>query len=123
MSAIHKFIGNPDSFQWESVLQETPSMEGLKLVTKQILVGGKDGAPHFSMRYFRVNEGGHTTLEQHIHEHGIIVLHGKGRVQIGEKFYEIEPFDSLYVSGNELHQFSNPYKESFGFICVIPLVE
>ena len=123
MSVIHKFTGNPKSFQWESVLQEIPSMEGLKLITKQILVGGKDGAPNFSMRYFRVEGGGHTKLEQHAHEHGLIILNGRGRVQIGEKVHELEPFDSLYISGNELHQFSNPYKESFGFICIIPLVE
>ena len=123
MSAIHKFTGNPNSFQWESVLQEIPTMEGLKHITKQILVGGKEGASHFSIRYFRVQGGGHTKLEQHAHEHGIIILHGRGRVQIGEKVHEIESFDSLYISGNELHQFTNPYEEPFGFICVIPLVE
>jgi len=123
MSIIHKFSGDANFFQWENVLQETPAMEGLYKITKQILVGGKEGAPHFSMRYFRLEGGGHTKLEQHIHEHGIIILHGKGNVQIGENIYELEPFDSVYISGNDLHQFTNPYKESFGFICVIPIVE
>lgn len=123
MSIVHKFTGNADSFRWENVLEEVPTIEGLKNITKQILIGRKEGAPCFSMRYFQVQKGGHTKLEHHAHEHGLIVLHGKGRVQIGEKFYELEPFDSLFISGNDLHQFTNHYQEPFGFICVIPLVE
>lgn len=123
MSTVHKFTGNPDSFQWDGVSEEIPTMEGLKHITKQILVGRKEGAPHFTVRYFQIQMGGHTKLEQHSHEHGLVVLYGRGRIQIGKNFFELEPFDSLFVSGNDLHQFTNPYEEPFGFICVIPLVE
>ncbi len=123
MSTIHKFSGKDNIFQWVDVNQEIPQAEGLSLITKQILIGSKEGAPHFSMRYFKVEPNGHTKLEQHSHEHGIIVLNGKGMVQIGENKYDLEPYDALIVSGNDLHQFSNPYHEPFGFICVIPFVE
>ena len=123
MSSIHQFIGNKQDFLWEGVKKETPISEGLKLITKQILVGSRDGAPHFSMRYFCLEPGGHTKLEKHAHEHGVIILHGKGKVRLGDIIHDLSPLDSIFISGDDLHQFTNPFNESFGFICVIPIVE
>ncbi len=123
MSIIHRFIGNPKNFIWDGVQGEALTSEGLQSITKYILVGRKENAPHFSMRYFLIEPGGHTKLEKHPHEHEVIVLHGKGKVQLGEERYDLAPFDTIFVSGDDLHQFTNPFNAPFGFICVFPIVE
>jgi quercetin dioxygenase-like cupin family protein len=49
----------------------------------------------------------------------VIILHGKAKVQINDDFYELEPFDSVFISGNDIHQFTNIGDSPMGFICVI----
>ena len=46
------------------------------------------------MRYFAAQPGGHTSLDQHAHDHGVYVLHGRARLRLGD--------------------------EPFGFLCVVP---
>ena len=94
--------------------------EGLKSITKHVLIGEGDGAPNYVMRYFKIDAQGHSKLERHPQEHEVIVLHGKGSIQIADKNYEVEPFDVAFIEGGELHQFSNIGEEPFGFICIIP---
>ena len=120
MSQIHKFTGNSEYFDWKSVEGIKLSEEGLESVTRYILIGEKEKAPNSIMRYFRVEPNGHSRLERHPQEHQVIVLHGKGKVQIADVVTEIKPFDVVFIEGNELHQFSSSENESLGFICVIP---
>jgi len=120
MSVVHPFNDKNGPYRWEGVDSLPLQIDGIEGAVKNILIGDKEGAPHFIMRYFELAPGGHSRLEQHAHEHEVIVLRGKGVVQMGEKRHAIAPFDTIYVEGNELHQFTNPYEEPFGFICVIP---
>jgi quercetin dioxygenase-like cupin family protein len=120
MSTIHKFSGSMNSLKWEGVEGVPVTDEGLKSITRHILVGETDGAPNYIMRYFRIDPHGHSKLERHPQEHEVIVLHGKGKVQIADKVFEVKPFDAAFIEGNELHQFSNDSTEPFGFICIIP---
>jgi quercetin dioxygenase-like cupin family protein len=120
MSQIHKFIGDSAHFDWKTVDGISLSEEGLQSVTRFILIGEKEKAPNSIMRYFRVEPKGHSKLERHPQEHQVIVLHGKGKVQIADVVTEIGPFDVVFVEGNELHQFSSSENEALGFICVIP---
>ena len=120
MSVIKHFDENAASFQWDSVTPRKIEREGLAGVTKHILIGREDQSPHYIMRFFWLEPGGHSMLERHPQEHGVIVLKGKGTVQIGEEVTEIYPNDVVFVSPDELHQFKNPFDEPFGFICVIP---
>jgi quercetin dioxygenase-like cupin family protein len=123
MSAIHKFKKEGDHFRWEDVERVHLEMDGIKGIAKNILIGDNENAPHFIMRYFELEPGGHSWLEQHPHEHEVIVLRGNGVVQIGEQKQAVAPFDVIYVEGNALHQFSNPHEEPFGFVCLIPRLE
>jgi quercetin dioxygenase-like cupin family protein len=120
MSIVHKFTGDSSGFKWQGVEGAPLAEEGLQSITKHILVGESEGAPNYIMRYFRVEAQGHSRLERHPQEHEVIILHGKGQVQIADQVYEVEPFDVVFVSGNELHQFKNSGDEPFGFICIIP---
>jgi quercetin dioxygenase-like cupin family protein len=63
---------------------------------------------------------GNSKLERHPQEHEVIILHGKGQAQIGDQVYDVEPYDVVFVSGGELHQFKNTGSDPFGFLCIIP---
>lgn len=120
MSGIHRFVGNTaqDHYAWEGVTPRryTEEFEGL---FKHVLVGPDDGAPNFIIRYFYVPAGKATFYDQHPHEHGVVILHGKAKVQINEDFYEVGPLDSIFITGDDIHQFTNIGDAPLGFICVI----
>jgi quercetin dioxygenase-like cupin family protein len=63
--------------------------------------------------------GQNTVYDQHPHEHGVVILHGQARVQINEDFYDLGPLDSVFISGDDIHQFTNIGSTPMGFICVI----
>ena len=117
---IHLFNCQLNKYRWENINPEELQDEGLNHVIKHILIGNKENAPHFIMRYFCIKPGGHSRLETHPQEHEIIILHGNGEVQIKDATFQLKPLDVVYVSPNELHQFRNPTFEDFGFICIIP---
>ena len=119
MSVIHKFSIGQNQFQWDNVQGNTLDMVGIRSVTKHILIGENENAPTSIMRFFHLDPGGHSNLERHPQEHEVIVLQGKGKVQIGNDMFDVQPFDVVFIEGNELHQFSNPFDDPFGFICVI----
>jgi len=121
MSAVHHFTGNPseEKYTWEDIEPLAYNDEDAQGVLKHILVGPDDGAPNFIIRYFHIPVGKSSFYEQHPHEHGVVILHGKAKVQINDDFYELEPFDSVFISGNDIHQFTNIGDSPMGFICVI----
>lgn len=120
MSMIHKFTGYDHKYTWDNVKENNLNSDGLKGVTKSILIGPNESAPNYIMRYFQINPGGHSSLERHPQEHEVIILLGKGKVQIGKQIHGVTVHDVVFISPNELHQFCNPFDEPFGFICVIP---
>ncbi len=120
MSIVHQFKIEEGAYRWEGVTAEPLEMEGIAGAVKNILIGDKEGAPHFIMRYFELEPGGHSRLETHPHEHEVIILRGEGEVQLGEDTIPVKPFDTVFVEGNGLHQFRNASDEPFGFICIIP---
>ena len=121
MSAVHRFTGDLSSsqFSWQDVPTQTFSGGDLEGVVKQVLVGPEDNAPNFIIRYFHVPVGKKTFFDQHPHEHGIVILHGKAKVQINDDFYDVSPLDSIFIQGNDIHQLTNTGQEPLGFICVI----
>jgi len=118
MSVIHKFNGKNKDYRWVDVGVKNYGKE-FKGVTKQVFVGPKDNSNNFIMRYFRLEPGTHSNQESHPHEHGVLILHGKARVQINDTFTEVGPNDAIFISGNDLHQFVNIGDEPLGFLCVI----
>ena len=123
MSEIHKFTGNVNQYEWEGVQSIPLEMEGIRDAAKRILIGNNEGAPNFIMRFFTLYPGGHSRLERHSQEHGVMVLQGKGKIQIGDELFDVNQFDAVFIEGNELHQFSNPHDAPFGFVCVIPKLD
>jgi quercetin dioxygenase-like cupin family protein len=97
-----------------------PENSGADMATRQILIGADENSSNFHMRYFAVQPGGHTSLDQHAHEHGVYILHGRARLRLGNNEHELNAGDVAYIPGNEIHQFFALEQEPFGFLCVVP---
>ena len=99
---------------WDGVhARDYPAFPGVR---KHELIG----APSYRVRYFEVPAGGHTALEQHPHDHGVVIERGRARVTLGDERLELGPGDVVYVAPDELHCFEALGDEPLGFICVAP---
>jgi quercetin dioxygenase-like cupin family protein len=94
-----------------------------KGVKMRVLMSDKDGAPHFIMRVFEIEPGGHTLYHTHKWEHEVYVLEGSGAVRQAGKDYPLERDSFALVAPGEEHQFVNLGDGPFKFICVIPVAE
>lgn len=88
--------------------------------SRRVLIGPRERAPYFVIRYFELPPGCRSQLDCHPHDHGVVVLRGRARVQLGEEHFEVGPGDVIYIAPLETHQFVNIGEEPFGFLCVIP---
>ncbi len=123
MGTIHRFKQIEDGeLRWHDVPVRAygPDNSGADRATRQILIGTEEGSHNFHLRYFAVQPGGHTSLDQHPHEHGVYVLHGRARLRLGDNEYELHTGDVVYIAGDEVHQFFTAGQEPFGFLCVVP---
>ncbi len=123
MSVIHRYDRTEaGEMRWQgvSVRAYGPDKSGADRATRQILVGNEEDSPHFHLRYFAVQPGGYTSLDQHAHDHGVYVLHGRARLRLGDEEHELNTGDVVYIAGNEVHQFFTLGEEPFGFLCVVP---
>ncbi|MBN2044562.1 MAG: cupin domain-containing protein [Anaerolineales bacterium] len=109
----------------------TPKWEGMRSrvyptgnqyaeVTENWLIGKKEGAENFAVRYYHIGAGGFSRKEHHAYDHGVIILHGKGEVLIGEEKKPFSQGDVIYIPPDIEHQLINTGKEPMGFLCIIP---
>ncbi|MDA8173115.1 MAG: cupin domain-containing protein [Nitrospiraceae bacterium] len=120
MGTIHRFNGEEDNFNWEGAIPRDYCKPGTRGAEGKILIGKADGATNFIVRYFRVAPGGSSAPESHPHDHGIVILHGRARILLGEKEVEAGPRDAIYISPNEAHQIQPIGDEPLGFLCIVP---
>ena len=123
MGIIHRFNSIEDGeFRWQDVPVSAYGPENSRAdrATRQILIGIGEQSPHFHMRYFAVQPVGYTSLDQHVHDHGVYILHGRARLRLGNEEHELQTGDVVYIPGNEVHQFFAVGNEPFGFLCVVP---
>lgn len=119
---VSKFFRHLGDFEWNHIepADYKPGDDSWKGVSRRVFVGETGESPRFHLRYFEVEPGGYTTLEQHEHEHVVTVLRGCGVAVVGCKEFAMAFGDVLYVSPNDAHQFRNDDgPEPFGFLCVV----
>jgi quercetin dioxygenase-like cupin family protein len=117
MGVIHKQTEAGAAFGWDGVGVYTYNSNN---ATKQVLIGREDGAANFEVRVFTIPVGGASSLDEHAHDHGVLVMHGRARVMLGESFAEVQAGDVVYIPSWERHQFVNLGEEPFSFLCIIP---
>ena len=123
MSTIHRSaIADSGELRWQdiSVHAYGPENSAASRATRQILIGTEEHSPHFHLRYFVVQPGCHTSLDQHAHDHGVYILHGQARLRLGDQEHVINAGDVIYISGHEIHQFFTLGDEPLGFLCIVP---
>jgi len=98
-------------------------MDGVQGASMSVMIGRDDHAPHFAMRSFAVEPGGHTPKHQHDYEHEVYVVSGTAQVLLEGELHELRAGDSVYVPANELHQFTvqSSASEPFRFLCMVPV--
>ncbi len=96
------------------------NMSGIEGVSKQVPIGKADGAPHFSIRVFTVEPGGHTPHHSHDAEHLNYILEGEGEVMDGDTPQKIRKGDYILVKPNDKHQYRNSGSTPLVFMCMVP---
>lgn len=118
VSSIYKYKGD---YRWKNIKVEKYKVinGNWKDIVRQTLIGNHGESARFHVRYFEIASGGYSSFELHKHEHVVIGIRGKGECVIGKKRYKIGYLDIVYISPLEPHQLINPYKEPFGFLCIV----
>ncbi|MBE0477690.1 cupin domain-containing protein [Candidatus Aerophobetes bacterium] len=88
--------------------------------TLRWLLSSEHGVPNFEMRCFDIKKEGRTRYGSHPHEHEVLVLEGKGVLNINGEKKKIKPYDAIYIAPDEYHQFINEGEDTLRIICLIP---
>ncbi len=118
---VRSFRDEQHGYRWEVVsrLAYKPTGTHFKGITRQVLFGEAEDLA-CQLRYFEIEPGGHSTLEQHQHVHAVLILHGRGHVFVGEAIHALAPFDLVYVPPKTWHQFRAGDQDPLGFLCLVP---
>ena len=121
MSAVRRFA--PDAqgdYRWQEVDLLRYKQDGsapFKDVTRQVIFAQPDQA--CELRYFEVAPGGYSTLERHEHTHAVLILRGRGTVQLGDSVHQIGEHDLVTVDPLTWHQFHAAPDAALGFLCLV----
>jgi ribulose-bisphosphate carboxylase large chain len=88
-------------------------------ISRRTLIGNHGESAKFHLRYFEIAHGGCSSFETHKHEHVVIGVRGKGVCIAGNEKHQIGFLDTLYIAPDTPHQLRNPFREPFGFFCVV----
>jgi quercetin dioxygenase-like cupin family protein len=120
MGLIHRSNGTMAQPDWPELPVRVYEGNQAKGATKRVLIGARDGAENFAIRYFEVPVGQSSAHESHAHDHGVVITRGSARVLIGEELHEVGVGDVVYIKPDEVHRFDSLGPEPLGFICVVP---
>jgi quercetin dioxygenase-like cupin family protein len=93
--------------------------EGAENVNIRWLIAKEDGAPHFAMRLFEIQAGGHTPLHKHRQEHEVFILEGDAAVIKNGEEVLIKPGTAVFIPPEEEHGFVNKGKSVMRMLCMV----
>lgn len=105
---------------WEGVEVLRYKAEGaapFKDITRQVLF--RDPTLACELRYFEVGADGYSTLERHEHTHAVMILHGRGRVLVGDRVHAVREHDLVHIPPRTWHQFRAEGGAPLGFLCMV----
>ncbi|KIM10978.1 MAG: cupin [Sulfuricurvum sp. PC08-66] len=95
-----------------------PQSAGKGVSMKMLL--SPDESPHFAMRNFRIEAGGHMPLHTNTVEHEQYVISGRARVVVGEESFEAKSGDVLLIPAGVPHSYETLGDEAYSFLCLVP---
>lgn len=117
-SAFYEHEGN---LKWDGIENEPYKTQGdeWSRIVRRVLIGSHGESTKFHVRYFEIFPGGNSSLEKHKHEHVVICVKGIGILRYGRTKRRMGFMDVAYISPDTVHQLSNPFEETFGFLCIV----
>ena len=85
----------------------------------QVLIGPDEG-PNFALRRFTMQPGGGMPAHTNAVEHEQYVLRGRARVGIGDRVFEVQKDDVVFIPAGVPHWYRAEGDEPFVFLCVVP---
>jgi quercetin dioxygenase-like cupin family protein len=118
MGTIHRFQGKNGSWAWEGVPVGNygPARPG---VTVQRFISRQDNSNNLEVRYFEIEPKACSNFEKHNYEHAVLILRGRGTVQLGAEVHEIGKGDAVFVESDEVHRFVAGSDGPLGFMCAV----
>lgn len=105
-------------------------IESLKNIPSSPLQAGKGAsmqmlispqiAPHFAMRKFVIQKGGHMPLHTNSVEHEQYVLKGSATVVIDGQTSVVKADDILFIPAGVAHSYDVIGDEDYEFLCLVP---
>jgi quercetin dioxygenase-like cupin family protein len=86
---------------------------------RQVLIGPQE-APNFAMRRFIIEPGGSMPEHTNTVEHEQYVLNGRAKIGIGDKVFEVQKNDVVYIPADVPHWYETIGNEPFEFLCMVP---
>jgi len=112
-----------DDYRWADIPVHEYKTEGTHFrdITRQTLIGEAEDeqALNSITRYFEVQPGGYSTLEEHAHPHSVVILRGSGEAILQDRVQPIGLHDRVYVAPHTFHQFHASGTEPLGFLCIV----
>lgn len=106
---------------WQGIETEnykTPGKDWANVI-RRVIIGKHGESAKFHLRYFEIAPGGNSSLEKHRHEHVVICVKGNGKALVDKKHNTLNFLDTIYIAPDTPHQMKNPFKEPFGFFCIV----
>jgi mannose-6-phosphate isomerase-like protein (cupin superfamily) len=106
--------------RWEAVEVLDYKPEGsapFRDISRQLLF--RTDALGCELRYFEIAPGGHSTLERHQHEHGVLILSGAGACLVGDTVRAVGVHDLVLIPPMHWHQFRASEGGHLGFLCMV----
>ena len=87
--------------------------------SRQVLIGPEEG-PHFAMRRFVIEPGGQIPAHTNTVEHEQYVLGGRATVGIGDRTFQVQENDVVFIPADVPHWYQTEGDLPFEFLCVVP---
>ena len=94
--------------------------DAIKGVTKQVLIGPKEGWADYVMRRFSLAKGGYAPYHSHPWPHITYVLEGEGILHLDGTDYPLTTGSVSYVPSDKIHQIKATESSHLVFMCIVP---
>jgi len=96
-----------------------PGFSGMQA---RFLLTADDGCPRYALRLMEFAPGGHCSFHNHMEEHEIYFLEGKGILKTDLNECRIRAGDTVLIMPCEFHQIRNTGTGMLKMICTVPLL-